>query len=99
MTLVDAYVDIRYLPAATVRVGKFKPPVSLFRLQSDSDAVFLARAPVGSLTPDRDIGVQISGNVLNGPVNYAIGVFNGLANNANYVTDTTERKDIKARVI
>src|SRR3569832_105918 len=98
MTLVDAYVDIRYLPAATVRVGKFKPPVSLFRLQSDSDAVFLERAPVGSLTPDRDIGVQIGGNVLDGPVNYAIGVFNGLADNASSVTDATDRKDVAARV-
>src|SRR3569832_2022851 len=98
MTLVDAYVDIRYLPAATVRVGKFKPPVSLFRLHSDSDAVFLERAPVGSLTPDRDIGVQIGGNVLDGPVNYAIGVFNGLADNASSVTDATDRKDVAARV-
>src|SRR3569623_1934293 len=79
MTLVDAYVDIRYLPAATVRVGKFKPPVSLFRLQSDSDAVYLERAPDGSL-------------------NYAIGVFNGLADNASSVTDATDRKDVAARV-
>src|SRR3569623_1977348 len=98
MTLVDAFVDIRYLPAATVHVGKYIPPVSLFRLPSDSDAVILERAPVGPRTPDRDIGVQIGGNVLDGPVNYAIGVFNGLADNASSVTDATDRKDVAARV-
>lgn len=98
VTLVDGYIDLKYVPAATVRVGKFKPPVSLIRLQSDNDAVFLERSLVGSLTTDRDIGVQVGGAVFDNTVNYALGVFNGLANNAVSVNDTNDKKDVAARL-
>lgn len=98
VTLVDGYIDLKYVPAATVRVGKFKPPVSLIRLQSDNDAVFLERSLVGSLTTDRDIGVQVGGAVFDNTVNYAVGVFNGLANNAVSINDTNDNKEVAARL-
>ncbi len=35
--IYDAYLELTYFPAAKVRVGKFKPPVGLERLQSDRE--------------------------------------------------------------
>ena len=35
--LVDAYIDANYDPAYKIRVGKFTPGLSLYRLQSSSD--------------------------------------------------------------
>ena len=42
--LFDAYTDVKVSPAFAVRVGKFKPPVDLERLQSASDIVFAERS-------------------------------------------------------
>jgi len=38
--LPDAYIDYAYDPAAELLVGKFKPSISLERLQGDSDGTF-----------------------------------------------------------
>src|ERR1017187_3655973 len=35
--IYDAYAELKYFDRAKVRVGKFKPPVGLERLQSDDD--------------------------------------------------------------
>src|SRR5215218_3086657 len=40
----DAYVDVNQLTWARVRVGKFKPPVGLERLQSATAILFVERA-------------------------------------------------------
>ena len=41
--LPDAYLDYNYHPAASLLVGKFKPSISLERLQGDADTAFLER--------------------------------------------------------
>lgn len=98
VSLQDAYVDVKYWPAAQVRAGKFKAPVSLLRLQSDTDTVFTERALVTALSPDRDSGVQLGGAVLDNTVTYAVGVFNGVADGASSTTDANDRKDVAARL-
>ena len=35
-TIVDAYVDVKFDPRATLRIGKVKGPIGLERLQSAS---------------------------------------------------------------
>lgn len=97
-TLFDAYVDLKYVPAATVRVGKYKAPLSLLRLQDDTVAVFFERALVTELTAERDIGVQVGGAVFSNTVNYAVGVFNGVADSASSITDNNDRKDVAGRL-
>jgi phosphate-selective porin OprO/OprP len=76
-TLVDAYVDLRFDPRYTLRVGKFNGPIGLERLQSSSALALMERAYPTELAPNRDIGVQLQGEFAEGRVSYAAGVFNG----------------------
>lgn len=59
--LPDAYIDYAYDPAVSVLVGKFKPSISLERLQGDSDGTFLERAFPTYLASNRDVGIQLHG--------------------------------------
>lgn len=73
----DAYVVGRFLPGLQLTVGKFKSPVGLERLQSASDIRFVSRAFPTSLVPNRDMGLQAGGNVLDGRLGYAVAWLNG----------------------
>jgi len=76
-SIMDAYIDLRFSPAYTLRVGKLKGPVGLERLQSASTLNMVERGFPTELAPNRDIGAQWQGEVLAGRLNYAFGVFNG----------------------
>ena len=76
--IIDAYVAARFDPAAVVTVGKFKPPVGLERLQSGADLRFIERGLPTSLVPNRDIGIQLSGDIADSAFSYQIGYFNGV---------------------
>ncbi|ROH84494.1 porin [Pseudomethylobacillus aquaticus] len=74
----DAFINARIQPWFQVQAGKFKVPVSLERIQSGGDLRFVERSYVSdSIAPNRDVGLQIHGNVLNEKLNYAVGVFDG----------------------
>ena len=76
-TIVDAYVDLRFDPKYTLRVGKFKGPVGLERLQAASALELIERGFPTELAPNRDLGVQLQGELAQARVSYALGVFNG----------------------
>jgi len=98
-SLLDAYADFKYLPAARLRLGKFKQPFGLERLQSITHALFVELALPTGLAPNRDIGVQLHGDLIaDGVLNYAVGVFNGVADGAGADTDTSDNKDFAARL-
>jgi len=97
-TLFDAYIDWRFAPWIRLRAGKFKPPVGLERLQSASETDFVERALPTNLVPNRDVGLQLGGDVLEGVVSYAAGVFNGVPDGANVDLDTNDNKETEARV-
>ncbi|HVG10823.1 MAG TPA: porin [Thermoanaerobaculia bacterium] len=97
--LFDGYLEGRFSPAFKVRAGKFKPPVGLERLQSATDTFFAERAFPTSLVPNRDVGIQLSGDLAGGGVNYAIGYFNGVPDGANGGdVDAEDDKDLAARL-
>jgi phosphate-selective porin OprO and OprP len=96
--LFDAYSDVKLSPAFAVRVGKFKPPVGLERLQSAGDIVFAERALATNLVPNRDVGLQLSGEVAAGAFAWQAGVFNGVPDLGNGDGDVTDAKDFAARV-
>ena len=73
----DAYVTGRFKPGFQVTAGKFKAPVGLERMQSANDIRFVARAFPTNLAPNRDLGLQVGGNVLDGRLNYAVAFLNG----------------------
>ena len=96
--VVDAYVNYRILPELQVQAGKFKEPVGLERLQSWQNLLFIERGVPTLLVPNRDIGLQIQGDVGSGLFQYAVGVFNGTEDGGNSDFDTDSDKDVAARV-
>ncbi|MES1245753.1 MAG: porin [Acidobacteriota bacterium] len=96
--LQDGYLEGRFSPAFRVRAGKFKPPVGLERLQSATDILFIERAFPTALVPNRDMGVQISGDLAGGGVTWAAGYFNGVPDGGSSDVDVEDRKDAAARV-
>lgn len=97
-TLFDAYGEYTPIPEFGIRVGKFKPPVGLERLQSANDIAFTERGFPTLLVPSRDLGVQLSGDFGSGTVQYAVGVFNGTVNGGNGDNDTNDGKDFEGRL-
>jgi phosphate-selective porin OprO/OprP len=108
--LPDAYLDYAYHPAASLLVGKFKSPISLERLQGDSDGTFLERAFPTSLASNRDVGIQLHGafakpgyktETVAGPIDtkntftYQIGVMNGSGDSGSLPFDSKGTNDNK----
>lgn len=97
-TIVDAYVDLKFDPRATVRIGKLKGPVGLERLQSGGATAFIERGFPTELAPNRDLGVQLQGEFANG-VSYAAGVFNGAPDGRDAATTNADGDfELAARV-
>lgn len=98
--VLDAYFDIRFSPKFRVRIGKDKTPVGYELLQGDAFLLFPERALASSLVPNRDIGVQVQGD-LSPRFYYASGVFNGIPDGTNGTTevDANSDKDLAARVV
>jgi phosphate-selective porin OprO/OprP len=96
--LFDAYSDVTVAPVLAVRVGKFKPPVGLERLQAVSDVVFAERALTVNLVPNRDVGLQLSGGLSGGALAYQVGVFNGVPDLGNGDGDVSDAKDFAGRL-
>ena len=76
--IVDAYAAARFKPGFVVTVGKFKPSVGLERLQSEPDLRFMERGLPTLLVPNRDLGLQLSGDFAGGAFSYQVGYFNGV---------------------
>jgi phosphate-selective porin OprO/OprP len=96
--LYEAYFELKYFPKANLRVGKFKPPVGLERLQSDDDTSFVERGFPTLLAPSRDIGYQISGDIVKRRVSYSVGVFNGVPDNGLSDASVSDHRDYAARI-
>jgi phosphate-selective porin OprO/OprP len=74
----DVYLHARFQPYAQLRVGKFKEPVGLERLQSEPDVRWAERAFPTNILPNRDIGVMLAGDLLESRLEYQVGYFNGV---------------------
>lgn len=98
LSLLDGYVEARFAPYFRLRGGKFKAPAGLERLQSPSDIAFIERAFPTQLLPNRDIGFQVAGDLLDNRLGYAFGWFNGVRDNSSADSDTNSAKDFAARV-
>ncbi len=96
--LLDAYTDIHPWAWLRVRVGRFKGPIGLERLQSDADLPLLERALDSNLSSVRELGVQLWGDVAGGVAQYAVALFNGSVDGANADTDFNHAKDLAARL-
>ncbi|HEY1140915.1 MAG TPA: porin [Lysobacter sp.] len=98
-TLNDAYLDLKFDPRATLRVGKFKQPFGLEQLQSSGAIAAIERGLPTELTPSRDYGVQLQGEFASSTLNYAVGVFNGTVDGRDSVTSNPDNEfEATARV-
>ena len=97
-TIQDAYFEWTTFPQAKVRVGKFKAPVGLERLYSATALLFVARAFPTSLVPNRDIGLQVSGDTNDSLLHYSVAFLNGTADGSSVDVDTNDGKDGAARI-
>jgi phosphate-selective porin OprO/OprP len=99
--LFDGYLDMRISRAFRIRAGKDKTPFGLEVLQSDPALLFPERSLASSLAPNRDVGVQVLGELFEQRLIYAAGVFNGVPDGANSTTDvdTNTGKDLAGRVV
>lgn len=99
VSILDANFTVGVNKALQLKFGKFKNPIGLELLQSDSWTFFNERSIATNLVPNRDLGVQASGEVLDGTVAYQVGVFGGLADGGSTTnTDFDNEKEIDARV-
>jgi phosphate-selective porin OprO/OprP len=100
VVIQDANFTVALDKALQFKFGKFKSPVGLELLQSDAWTFFNERSIVTNLVPNRDLGVQASGDLLDGKLSYAAGVFNGVADGASTTNaDFDNEKDVVGRVI
>ncbi|MBA3848649.1 MAG: porin [Opitutus sp.] len=96
--LLDAYATYAHSPALNFLVGKTKTPFDLERLVSQTDLLFIERAYPTSLGPNRDLGVQVFGDVLGGKLTYQAAWQNGVADGGSSVTDSDDEKEVAVRV-
>jgi phosphate-selective porin OprO/OprP len=99
LVVQDAYVDTVFAPAFRIRAGKGKTPFGLERLHSAANLLFFDRALPTALVPNRDIGVQVLGDISGGVVSYLAGVMNGVGDGGSADVDSNDSKDISGRVI
>lgn len=99
-SITDIYIDLKFDPAATVRVGRFKGPISgLENVQPTGATRFVERGLPTYLLPARDYGAQLQGAVLDGTLAYAVGIFNGAPDGKDAsATDVDNRKELAARI-
>ena len=102
--IVDAFVTGRFAPWFALQAGKFKGPVGLERLQPDQFNRFMELGFPSALVPNRDLGVQIGGDMAGGTLGYAVGYFDGKTDgnstdaNASPDVDNDGKRDWEGRL-
>ncbi len=99
VAIYDAYMDVRPWSFANLRIGKFKIPLGLERLQSDSSRAFTERGLTENLMPSRDTGVEFYGTLWNSAMTYQASLTNGVADSTHFPDSATNNaKEVTTRV-
>jgi phosphate-selective porin OprO/OprP len=96
--LQDAWIAFKPSSKLKVRVGKYKSPVGLERLQSATAINFVERAFPTALVPNRDVGIQLYGDLAGGVLSYAAALLDGAPDGGSVDTDLNDSKDLAARL-
>ncbi|HVX93628.1 MAG TPA: porin [Polyangia bacterium] len=96
--IYDAYADIHPTPWLRFRAGKFKPPIGLERLQTDTWVPFIERSMDSNLSSQRDIGLEIWGDVANAAVHYELAILNGTPDGSIVDVDNEHAKTYAGRL-
>ena len=98
VALLDAYAAYAHAPWLTVLAGKTKSPFDLERLVSQTNLVFIERSYPTQLGPNRDTGIQFSGELASGRLSYQTAVLDGASDGGSVETDTNDGKDLVFRL-
>jgi phosphate-selective porin OprO/OprP len=93
--ILDAFINYRYEPWFQIQGGKYKSPIGLEQLQADAVTSFNERSIANNLVPNRDIGIDLHGDVAGGVASYALGIFDG-STDYNSTTANVSFEDDKA---
>lgn len=97
--LLDAYVDIHYVPEVQLKAGKVRVPVSLEVQPADENLYLVERGYPSQLAPNRDVGFMVHGDLFKGALYYGIGAFNGVPDgNSGDIEVADNEKDVAGRV-
>ena len=91
--ILEAFATARLLPWLAVQAGKFKGPIGLERLQPDQYNRFMELGLTSDLVPNRDLGIELGGDILGGTFGYAIGEFDGVTDGASTDSNTNPDAD------
>jgi phosphate-selective porin OprO/OprP len=94
----DVYLELKTLSFAKLRVGKYKEPLGLEALRSDTEMSFAERSLSSDLVPLRYLGAQIGGSVLSNSISYQVGYFNGANDGSNGAIQWITSNEAVARV-
>ena len=98
LVIYDAYADVKLRPEFRFRFGKFKVPFGLERLQPANSIALAERAAPTEIAPNRDLGIQLSGDVADAVLSYAVGLFNGNVDNSTIDAELDDDKEVAARL-
>jgi phosphate-selective porin OprO/OprP len=92
--ILDAFVNYRYQPAFQLQAGKYKPPIGLEALQSDANLYLNERSLVTDLVPNRDVGLELHGDLWGGAVSYAAAILDGAPDYSSSTSNTNLDSDL-----
>jgi len=96
--LLDAYIGIDF-DHFDILAGQFKQPYSLQWQTPNHNLYFAERAMGYYLSPQRDIGVMVTGALFDGTARYAVGLFNGNGIDTNIQRKQHDDPEIVARLV
>ena len=94
----DAYLDVHFTNKLRVRAGKMKSPFGIERLQSGQSLLFVERSLANNIVPNRDVGVQVHGELGQDVFGYQLALLDGVTDGGNIDFDTNDGKDLAGRV-
>ena len=94
----DAFLEARFAPELRLRMGRFKVPIGLENLQPTSGLTHVERGFPTALVPGRDVGVMLTGEIVEATVRYAVGVFNGAPGSTEPGADVDDAKEGAGRL-
>ncbi len=89
LVVENAYLEVG-LPEVSLRFGKDKAQFGIERLQSDTYLTFIERSFATAISPDRDIGIALRGDLYHGVFSYSGAIVDGSPDNSTALEAETD---------
>ncbi len=94
--LLEAILNIHYVPYTQLMFGQFKAPFGMEQLTGTNNMDFVENSLADNFTPGYDQGLMVHGNILKDLLYYQASVTNGRKTNVN--SDVDDQKDVSGRI-